>query len=151
MNSEIKWLGKMAFEATNRSHVSQFDVSTDNGGEDTSATPKEILLNSMCVCSGMDVVSIAQKMRLKIDSFSMKGRANKTSTIPSYFSLVHMEYFLEGEMESEKIIKAVVMSMTKYCGVSYMISKICPITYDVYLNGKLIHQDKADFMVEVIS
>lgn len=150
MNSEIKWLGNMAFEAENRSHLSRFDVSEENGGTDTSATPKEVLLNSMCVCSGMDVVSIAKKMRLELDSFSMKGRANKTSTLPSYFSSVHLEYFITGEMESEKIIKAVVMSMTKYCGVSYMISKICPITYDVYLNDQLIHQDKANFMVEVL-
>jgi putative redox protein len=150
MNSEIMWLGKMAFEAKNRSHQSRFDVSPDNGGEDSAPTPKEILLNSMCTCSAMDVVSIAEKMRLKIEQFSMKAEATKTSTLPSYFSAVHMEYYIAGDLESEKIIKAVVLSMTKYCGVSFMISKICPITYDVYLNGKLVHQDKANFMIEAL-
>jgi hypothetical protein len=40
--------------------------------------------------------------------------------------------------------------MTKYCGVSYMISKVCPITYDVYLNDKLIYQDEAKFFLEVV-
>lgn len=148
MKAEIHWLGKMAFEATNRGHRSLIDVSQEMGGDDSAATPKEILLNSMATCSGIDVVLIAQKMRLELQKFRIQAEAQKTQTIPSYFSHVHMEYFIDGDLPSEKIIKAVVLSMTKYCGVSFMISRICPITYDVYLNGKLVHQDKADFTIE---
>lgn len=148
MKADITWLGNLAFEASNRGHKSRIDVSREMGGEDSAATPKEILLNSIATCSGIDVVMIAQKMRLTIGKLDIKVEAQKTQTIPSYFSQVHLEYHLEGDFPSEKMIKAVVLSMTKYCGVSYMISRVCPITYDVFINGKLAHQDKADFTIE---
>jgi putative redox protein len=141
----------MQFVAKNRAHEGKFDVSREQGGDDSSATPKEVLLNAMCACSGMDVVSIAKKMRLEISSFSMDATAEKTKTIPSYFASVHMKYYLEGsELDREKVIRLVTLSMTKYCGVSYMVSRTTPITYDITLNGELIHEDKAEFTLEVI-
>ena len=141
----------MKFDAVNRGHHSEFDVSLEQGGSDSAPTPKEVLLNAMCACSAMDVVTIAKKMRLELSSFHMEAFADKTRTIPSYFASVHMKYFLEGsELEKEKVIKLVALSMTKYCGVSYMVSKASPITYDITVNGKLIHEDTAVFSLEVL-
>ena len=151
MESLLTWVKGMEFSAVNRGHVSRFDVSPEQGGEDSAATPKEVLLNSMCACSGMDVVSIAKKMRLPFTSFHIEAKAEKTRTIPSYFASVHLKYFFEGEdLAREKFIRLVAMSMTKYCGVSYMISKATNITYDITLNGQLIHQDEAQFSLEIL-
>lgn len=151
MESKLIWNAGMNFTAENRTHKENFDVSREQGGDDSAPTPKEVLLNAMCACSGMDVVSIAKKMRLELSSFHMTAKAEKTKTIPSYFASVHMKYFLEGEdLDREKVIRLVALSMTKYCGVSYMVSKATPITYDITLNGKLIHEDKAEFSLEVI-
>jgi putative redox protein len=142
----------MQFKAKNRGLISNFDVSADQGGENSAPTPKEVLLNAMCACSGMDVVSIAKKMRLELSSVSMEATAEKTNTIPSYFSTVHIKYFIEGEkLDSEKVIRLVSLSMSKYCGVSYMVSKASPITYEIILNGKTIHEDKAEFSLEVLT
>lgn len=151
MESKLTWIQGMKFEAQNRGHLTHFDVSVEQGGSDSAPTPKEVLLNAMCACSGMDVVSIAKKMRLELSSFHMEAFADKTRTIPSYFASVHMKYFIEGkDLENEKVIKLVAFSMTKYCGVSYMVSKASPITYDITLNGKLIHEDTAVFSLEVL-
>jgi putative redox protein len=143
MKTTLAWHGKMAFEATNRGLTSAFDT-------DAAPTPKEALLNAMCACSAMDVVSITEKMRLTLKDVRLEAEATKTKTIPSYFSAVHIHYFIEGDVPAEKIIQAVALSMTKYCGVSYMVSKVCDITYDVTLNGNLIHKDQANFSLEVI-
>jgi putative redox protein len=141
----------MQFIAKNRGHEERFDVSREQGGDDSAPTPKEVLLNAMCACSAMDVVSIAKKMRLEISRFWMEAKADKTKTIPSYFASVHVKYFLEGsDLDREKVIRLVTLSMTKYCGVSYMVSKATPITYDISLNGTLIHEDKASFTLEVL-
>ena len=35
--------------------------------------------------------------------------------------------------------------MTKYCGVSFILSKTCPITYDVLLNSEKIFSGEAKF------
>lgn len=142
----------MQFKADNRGLISNFDISTEQGGDNSAPTPKEVLLNAMCACSGIDVVSIAKKMRLELSSVSLTAKAEKTNTIPSYFSSVHINYFIEGvDLDREKVIRLVSLSMTKYCGVSYMVAKACPITYDITLNGKLIHQDKAEFSLEVLT
>jgi putative redox protein len=89
-------------------------------------------------------------MRLNLTAVKLEAHAGKTKTLPSFFSEVHMKYFLYGEDEPEKFIKTVVLSMTKYCGVSYMISKACPIGFEVHLNDQLIHEDQAKFTLEVI-
>lgn len=133
----------MSFDCDNRGMSSEFAL-------DHAPTPKEGVLNAMCACSGMDVVSIAEKMHIKLTGLHMEAEAQKSKTLPSYFSQVHIKYFLTGDQEPEKFIKAVVFSMTKYCGVSYMISKVCPITYEVHLNDKLIYEDQAKFELEII-
>ena len=143
MKTTLTWQGKMAFEATNRELKSSFDT-------ESAPTPKEALLNAMCACSAMDIVAIAEKMRLTLKDVRLTAEATKTNTIPSYFSAVHINYFIDGDVPAEKIIQAVALSMTKYCGVSYMVSKVCDITYDVTLNGNLIHKDQANFSLEVI-
>ncbi len=152
METRLTWKKGMKFQAENRSHSSHFDVTTEQGGEDSAPTPKEVLLNAMCACSGMDVVSIAKKMRLGFSSVRIDASAEKTNTMPSYFASVHMKYFLEGQdPDREKTIRLVTLSMTKYCGVSYMVSKTTPITFEIHLNGQLIHQDKAEFSLEVLT
>lgn len=151
MESKLTWVQGMQFKAQNRGHETTFDVSNEQGGTDSAPTPKEVLLNAMSACSGIDVVSIAKKMRMELTSVRIDASAEKTKTIPSYFSSVHMKYFLEGaDLDREKVIRLVTLSMTKYCGVSYMVSKASPITFEIFLNDQLIHQDKAVFSLEVI-
>lgn len=143
MKTTLTWQGNLHFEANNRGITSAFDTVS-------APTPKEALLNAMCACSAMDVVSITEKMRLTLKDVRIEAQAVKTNTIPSYFSAVHFHYLIEGDVPAEKLIQAVALSMTKYCGVSYMVSKVCDITYDVTLNGNLIHKDQANFSLEVI-
>lgn len=148
----MTWIKGMQFQAKNREHVTSFDVSPEQGGSNSAPTPKEILLNAMCACSGMDVVSFAKKMRLELSSVRIDATAEKTNTIPSFFASVHMKYYLESDQpDREKVIRLVSLSMTKYCGVSYMVSKTTSITYEIHLNDQLVHEDKADFSLEVLS
>ena len=149
MESKVLWVADMQFESQNRGLSSTMDTSPEFGGHNKGPSPKESVLNAMSVCSGMDVVSVAKKMRLDLKSFSMDAKAETTKSIPSYFSSVHIKYLIEGTGVAEKYINCVVLSMTKYCGVSYMISKVCPITYEIYLNGTKIHEDQAKFLLEV--
>ena len=45
----------------------------------------------------------------------------------------------------EKVLEAVRLSQTKYCGVSAMLSKAFAINYEVRLNAESIGFGKADF------
>jgi len=143
MESKIKWQSKMNFLAENRGIKTQLDASTDFGGENLGATPKELLLDAIMACSGMDVISMLTKMRQIPKNFDVKAYAEKTEGHPSYFPRIDLKYYLSGEIDADKVLKSVVSSMTKYCGVSYMVSKCSPIFYEVYLNEQKIGEGQA--------
>ncbi|MFN8369440.1 MAG: OsmC family protein [Bacteriovoracaceae bacterium] len=146
MEGKIKWKSKMAFDVENRGIKSTTDATPSFGGENYGPTPKELVLNGIAGCSAIDVVSLLTKMRSMPELFSVDIGAEKTDTTPSYFKSVHLTYNFDGQdLNNEKIIKAVDLSMTRYCGVSYMISKCCKITYDIKVKGSVIHNGEAAF------
>ncbi|UOF01867.1 OsmC family protein [Bdellovibrio reynosensis] len=148
MRSQTKWLGQdrgIAFEATLRGHKLVMDTRAEGGG-DTGPSPKELLLASICGCTAMDVVSILQKMRVHLESCEVNSETATTAGYPSIFSEVKLQYLISGEgIKAEQVIKAVTLSMTKYCGVSAMIVKASPMTYEIVLNGTKVGEGKADF------
>jgi putative redox protein len=85
------------------------------------------------------------KMRAKPDSLKIVATAEQTKDHPAHFIEIKLSYHLSGNIAPEKILKAIEMSMTKYCGVSYMLSRSCPITYQAFLNQQLIGAGQAKF------
>lgn len=146
MHTQITFTQDMAFQTDTRGHKVMMDAMENVGGHNLGMTPKEMVLNGVCGCSGMDVISILRKMRELPDSFKVTADAEKTTTTPSYFSKIHLQYLIDGKIEKEKAIKAVSLSMTKYCGVSYMISQTADITYDIVLNGEVVFSAQAEFV-----
>ena len=146
MKVEVFWKNKMQFEGVARGLKTPMDATSEHGGEGLAPTPKELLLESMCGCSGMDVVSILQKMRQNISEFKMDVEAQKNTEPPIYFTEIKLNYRLKGNIEKDKAIKAVSVSMNKYCGVSYMISKASEIYYEIFLNEESIFKGKSDFV-----
>jgi putative redox protein len=124
-----KWAGKMAFD----NHIGHHVVRTDTMpplGEDSGNGPKSLLLVSLAACSGMDVVSLLQKMRVNFDSLEIDVEGDLTEEHPKVYSHIRMVYrFAGSEIKPDKVEKAIHMSHTRYCGVSAMLSKTCPIDY----------------------
>lgn len=145
LKAEIQWQSEMHFECYNHDLISHMDATEDHGGHNLGATPKEILLNAMMGCTAMDVLALLKKMRQVVQKYSMKADAEMTSEHPIHFKSVTLEYNLTGELDPEKVIKSVNLSMTKYCGVNFMISKSCPVYYKVILNEKKILESQAKF------
>lgn len=145
MAATMNWLGAMNFETDNRGIKTQMDATIEHGGNNLAPTPKELVMNAMMGCTAVDVVSTLQKMRQKIDRYTMSIDVEKNTEYPIYFTKANLVFNLFGEIEAEKLIKAVDSSLTKYCGVNYMISKVCEITYDLYLNEQKIKSGKTGF------
>lgn len=145
MLAKLAWKNNMIFECDNHGIKTHIDAVKEHGGDDAGPTPKELVLNAMMGCSAMDVVSILKKMRQEIKEFHMEVEAEKTIEHPVHFKNAVLKYYLSGDLTPEKVLKAVDSSMTKYCGVNFMISQSCEITYKVFLNGEEIKTDKANF------
>lgn len=144
MECRTEWKGGMGFESHIRQHSLTLDTKVTSGGQDQGPSPKELLLTAITGCTAMDVISILNKMREQVKSCIVEARSEVTSSYPAVFVEVKLHYRVHGEaVKKENLLKAVTLSMTKYCGVSAMISS--PITYEVYLNEMKIGEGAADF------
>lgn len=56
-----------------------------------------------------------------------------------------MKYFVNGNTEAEKLLEAVQLSQTKFCGVSAMLSKAFPVECQVILIGEEVGVGIANF------
>lgn len=100
------------------------------GGSDAAIRPKELLLLSLGGCTGSDVASILQKKRVKLDGFEIHLNAEMTDEHPKVYTKIHVEYVFYGSDVKEKDVeRAIELSMTKYCGVTAMLSKAMEITH----------------------
>lgn len=144
MKIETSWHGKMRFEATNGEHVTVMDAPPPFG-EGKALSPKQLLLASICGCTGVDVAARMRKHRQDVKSLRILADAPKREGKPSTFDSVTLDFYFEGVVEASIAIDAVVASQTEECGVSAMVAAHCPIHYRVHLNGDLIKEGTASF------
>lgn len=146
MQCQTQWIGGIGFEAHIREHQFIMDSRNDKGDKDRGPSPKEVLLASICGCSGMDVVSILQKMRVDLMACHVDAQTETTAGYPAIFTEVKLLFRIESpNIKPEQALKAVTLSMTKYCGVSAMIVEASPITYEVFVNSEKVGEGRADF------
>ncbi len=91
--------------------------------------PVELLLHALAGCSGMDVISILQKMRQPIRKFSIETDGERSETHPKVFTKIAVVYKFTGKgIDPAACEKAIKLSEEKYCSVSAMLRKSCEIT-----------------------
>jgi len=125
------WKEKMAFESQLGNHVVRMDT-TPELGDDSGASPKQLLLAGLAGCTGMDVASLLKKMRVSFTNFEMDIEADLTEEHPIVFSEIRLKYIFWGDnLDKAKVEKAVNLSKDRYCGVSAMLKKNSPIEYSI--------------------
>ncbi len=134
MQVQVTWANALAFDlsAPDSAHTIRIDASIESGGTDTGLNPKKLLLGSLCGCSGIDVVDILKKMKVPFEKIEITAAAEQTDETPKTFRFIHMIYKTDAAAEhADKVARAVSLSHEKYCGISAMLAKHCPITYEI--------------------
>lgn len=135
MQTTIKWNGKMAFSGqTPSGHELKMDTDEKFGGENSGPRPTELLLTAVAGCTGIDILSILQKMRLEPAAFSMEVTGNRAEEHPKRFTDITIHYALEGDLPEDKVVRAIQLSKEKYCSVSHSLNANILATYSI--NGK---------------
>lgn len=130
-----KWLNKMAFEAEVSGHKLIMDAVPEVGGENRGPRPKELMLASLLGCTGMDVISILEKMRVEVADFNIDIEADVTEEHPKHYEAIHIIYSFKGkDLPMDKLEKAIELSQDRYCGVSVVYKKAMKITYEIRVN-----------------
>jgi putative redox protein len=137
MFSEIHWDGDMAFSSiTPSGHQIKMDAAAEVGGKNTGARPTELLLNAVAGCTGIDIISILNKMRLNPISFHIEVQGSRAEDHPKRFTTINIHYVLEGDLPEAKVIRAIQLSKDKYCSVAHSLNSM--ITASFVINNSPI-------------
>ena len=132
MEATIKWTKNMSFSGISGSGQEvKMDASEEVGGNNSGARPMELLLHGLAGCTGIDIISILNKMRLEPTSFEMKVDGDRAEDHPKRFTKIHIHYALEGELPEDKIIRAIQLSKDKYCSVSHSLNAEIIASYSI--------------------
>ena len=125
----------MAFEAQIDGYSLMMDAVPASGGQHQGPTPKPLLMASLGGCTGMDVISLARKMRQEVESLEIILKGSITEEHPMHYEAIHLVYAFTGkELDPEKLRKAVDLSQEKYCGVADTLKRSVKITYEIAIN-----------------
>lgn len=142
---DVLWMGKMQFNALVNGHTIVMDAPERAGGEDNGPIPKPFVLTALAGCTGMDISAILRKAGKHMDGFSMKVTGEVSKRMPIEYIAVHVVYDFSGLPENrEAALAAVTDSQEKYCGVSSMLKKALPVTWEIVYNGEEIFNNKKE-------
>ncbi len=132
MHIELKRVGSpFQFEAKNESgNTVQLDAAKEIGGTEKGARPMELFIMGLGGCTAIDVVMILEKQRQKIDDIDIKIDADRDKMEDvSLFSKINIEYIIKGQIDEEKLTKAIELSLNKYCSAAKTLEKTAAISY----------------------
>lgn len=132
--------GNFHLEAKNeKGNVVHMDGSEKIGGENKGVRPMEMLLMALGGCSTIDIISILNKMKQTLTDIQIEIDGQREEGVePSLFKNIDVKFICMGEVESDKLKRAVDLSMQKYCSVAKTLEKSATINYVTELNGVLI-------------
>ena len=133
MQIQTRWIKDLTFEGISEEHHVAIDTTIEGGGNNTGMGPKKLLLCSLCACSGIDVVLILKKMKVEYTLLEINAEAEQTTEDPKVFTYINLTYTTDASKEDEaKFRRAVELSQEKYCGISLMLKKHCPVNFTIH-------------------
>ncbi|MBI3739017.1 MAG: OsmC family protein [Chloroflexi bacterium] len=132
MEAKVIWQNGLAFTGiANKGH----QIQLDSNPSENAASPMELVAMAIAGCTAMDVISVLEKKREAVTSFEVKIHADRAADYPKVFTKADVEYIVVGhDVQEEAVIRAIELSVTKYCPVHAMLEKVFPIDlhYSIY-------------------
>ncbi len=140
---ETQWMGQMQFNALVNGHTIIMDAPEKSGGADLGPIPKPFVLTALSGCTGMDIIALLKKQNKVVKDLDIKVTGELSKQAPIEYVRIHLQYIFLGEADiMADALKAVNDSQEKYCGVSHMLKKALPITWEVIYNSVSIFNNK---------
>jgi putative redox protein len=142
---ETLWMGKMQFNSLVNGHTVIMDAPAKVGGEDQGPIPKPFILSALAGCTGMDIIALLRKAEKEVKGLDIKVTGELSKQVPIEYVSMHIIYNFTGDKSCmEAALEAVDASQHKYCGVSHMLKKALPITWEVNYNGVQVYNNKEE-------
>ncbi len=96
--------------------------------------PMHTLLVAAAGCTGADVVSILEKMRIGLSNVRIEATGTRKESDPKRYTAIHFVFHVAGrDLDEPKARRAIELSLTKYCSVVHSLAPDIAITYDLAL------------------
>lgn len=130
------------FEAVGGSGIPvHLDAAENIGGHNAGARPMELLLMGLGGCTAIDVILILKKQRQVVEDFQIliQGDREKIEgTEKTPFRKINIQFELIGEVDASKALKAIALSMEKYCSATAQFESSAEVTHSLVINGEKI-------------
>lgn len=135
MKIHAEWQGQHKFWAVGETGYGVLmDTSVEHGGEGKGPKPLELPLMGLAGCSGVDVVTILNKMRETATSIKIEIDSDRNPVEPKRFTAIRLAFKVEGEIKPASLEKAIHLSLEKYCSVSNSLNATITFAYEI--NGQ---------------
>ncbi len=117
------------------------DAGENIGGHNLGARPMELLLMGLGGCTGIDVVLVLKKQKQTIHNFQIRVSGERETiegTMKTPFKTINVQFEIEGEVDPNKALRAITMSMEKYCSATAQLEASAQISHSLLINGEKI-------------
>jgi putative redox protein len=122
----LRWREAMVF----RGGEAGGPETTIDGDNVQAPGPMLTLLLAAASCTGSDVVSILQKMRVALAECRIEASGVRREEEPRRFTAIHLDYHLAGAgLDEAKARRAIELSITRYCSVIHSLAPDIRITH----------------------
>lgn len=132
----VKWIESTlmtGLDSRGRSIV--IGTNKDSNPEWLGLKASDLLLLAAASCSAVDVITILKKQREPVEELEISCTGEQKNDPPYTFLSITLNYFIKGNVNREKLERAIELSEEKYCSV---ISTLKP-SVDISSNYEIIN------------
>ncbi len=111
--------------------VCGIDAGPAIGGKGKGLRPMDLLAGSLAGCASIDVLLILKKQRIEPTKFGIKIETVRADSVPAYFEEVKLIFEVNAEVPQDKLERAIILTLEKYCSVSASLSKDVKVIHEV--------------------
>jgi putative redox protein len=127
----IRWVeGTLMIGTDSTGHSIIIGKSPDDPKTDLGVKASDLLLLAAAACSTYDVAGILTKQREPLQDLKVMCSGEQQSDPPYTFTKIHLHYQVTGEVDKDKLERAIQLSEEKYCSVVNTLRLGVPISSD---------------------
>jgi putative redox protein len=108
----------------------ELDANPAIGGEGQGFRPMEMLLVGLGGCSAIDMINVLNKQKEQLNDLKIKITASRRDDeVPAIFENINIHFDLFGQLNVQKVERALDLTFNKYCSVSNILSRSAKINF----------------------
>jgi putative redox protein len=108
----------------------ELDANPAIGGKGKGFRPMEMLLVGLGGCSAIDMINVLNKQKEQLNDVKIKITASRRDEeVPAIFENINIHFDLFGQLNVQKVERALDLTFNKYCSVSNILSRSAKINF----------------------